>query len=464
MTAGRFAIHGHFYQPSRRDPFTGQPLPEPAAAPYRDWTSRITDESYAPNAQLGNFGRIGWDIGPTLARELRLEHPDLHALISSQEDGRNGMGQGYHHAILPLSSLRDRRTEIRWGLRDFELRYGHRPAGLWLPETAVDLTTLRICAEQGVRYTILAPWQGAGPELDTRHPHRVEVGGGRSIIVCFYDRVLSTALSFEPHETADADRFTNERILPRVRDAAATPDGAPLVLLATDGELYGHHHDFRDLFLSRLTTSPLPDGVERASLGRLLDGTTAADVPIARIVERTSWSCHHGVARWSAECPDAPDGRWKGPLRGAFDRLAGGVDALALQLARSLKLDLWAARDGYVDVVSGFAEADDWVTGWLGDNAPERSAILGPLLRAQEARLSMFVSDAWYWDDPSRPETAQAMRFAALAARTMDELAGSFLEAQLVEDLRPLRSPLTGQDGAALYREALRSVGQPPPR
>ena len=44
-------------------------------------------------------------------------------------------------------------------------------------------------------------------------------------------------------------------------------------------------------------------------------------------MERTSWSCHHGVARWHEACDCVPDGAWKGPLRAAFDRLAEGIDA-----------------------------------------------------------------------------------------------------------------------------------------
>src|SRR5258705_8218480 len=105
------------------------------------------------------------------------------------------MAQAFHHTILPLASAADRRTEIRWGLREFELRFGRRAAGLWLPETAVDLPTLRILAEEGVRYTILAPWQAAESGIDSRRPYRVALGSGASITVVFYDAGLSAAVS-----------------------------------------------------------------------------------------------------------------------------------------------------------------------------------------------------------------------------------------------------------------------------
>ena len=247
----RLAIHGHFYQPSREDPFTGLTPAEDGAAPYRDWNERIAAECYGPNAAAGNFGRIGFDLGPTLGRWLRRERPETHDAIAAQGRGNGSMAQPFHHAILPLAATRDRRTEIRWGLRDAELRFGHRPAGLWLPETAVDLLTLRIAAELGVRYTILAPWQAATSDLDTRRLYRVELGANRSIVVAFYDGALSAAVSFEPSATADAERFSAERVRPAAGEPL--PDGhASLTLIATDGELYGHHMPFRDHFLEAL--------------------------------------------------------------------------------------------------------------------------------------------------------------------------------------------------------------------
>ncbi|CAN5558374.1 hypothetical protein BH20CHL6_BH20CHL6_08220 [soil metagenome] len=509
MSLPRLAIHGHFYQPPRIDPFSGRPLVEPSAAPYRDWTSRITDECYAPNAELANFSRIGWDIGPRLATFLHRERPQVHEQIRLQETGHNGLAQAYHHSILPLASARDRRTEIRWGLRDFELRFGHRPPGLWLPETAVDLLTLRIAAQEGVRYTILAPWQAEGA-LDTRRPYRVELGGGLEMAVVFYDGGLSASASFEAQTTIDADRFARERILPRIM---ASPAGrraaeAPLVLIATDGELYGHHHAFRDLFLARLSGGSLrgsagkiaealetgeqalsgpvaggalngrvatEHGFRVVTVGDALAETPLGRLPTATIREATSWSCHHGVARWSAECPDAADGRWKQPLRGALDRLAGAIDAVSEGLAQELRIDLWGARDAYADVISEFLAPEEAIAEALrsaAEQAPSQAARLAgrqprdiaqSLLTAQASRLAMFISDAWFWDDPSRPETAQALRFAGHAARCVDEVAQTTLERGFVEDLAAIRSPGTGHEGVALYAAALAAVDQAPP-
>lgn len=519
---GRLAVHGHFYQPERCDPFSSLVPGDPAASPAHDWNERITDECYAPNAERGNFGRIGWDVGPTLARWLRRERPDVHTAIVRQEMGRNGMAQAFHHAILPLASVRDRRTEIRWGLRDFELRFGHRSLGLWLPETAVDLLTLRIAAEEGVRYTILAPWQ-AGVAVDTRRLYRVELGGGDSMIVAFYDDVLSARVSFDPGATLDADRFALESVAPALAGTAApqpsagfphaplgtpgdsdSPSGTapgdphsfrrsevpslparpavvseelpPLLLIASDGELYGHHATFRDLFLARLTAWHYP-GFGVTTLGDLVADALQREesLPLATIRDATSWSCHHGIARWSAECPDARDGRWKQPLRAALDRLAARLDLVTERECAAMGIDAWAARDAYADVASEFLEAGELVDRLLGEavnGAPARAqaiagngsaARLGTLLLAQTSRLTMFASDAWFWEDAARPETMQSLRYAAHAVRLIDDLAGTDLETPFVEDLTALHSPGTGADGAELYARALTSIGQPAP-
>jgi hypothetical protein len=468
VTRGRLVVHGHFYQPRRADPFSGRTPPEPSAAPYGDWTSRVDAECYRPNAERGNFGRISWDLGPTLADWLADHDAETYRRIVAQDAGasdvgsRTGMAQGYHHAILPLASATDQRTEVRWGIRDFEIRFGRRPTGLWLPETAVDRASLRVLAEEGIRHTILAPWQADG-EIDSRRPYRVDLDDGRSIVVAFYDAALSSAISFDPTATADADRFARDAVAPRMRDADAT------VVIATDGELYGHHQKFRDLFLERLV-APAPEVADRGfdvvDLESLLAGVAADGVGPGRVIDRTSWSCHHGVLRWTAECPDVPDGRWKGPLRAAFDRLAAGIDALTDEAFAALPgaPDRVATRDAYVDVLAGAQASDAFAATVLarGVAREEVSRLVG-LLEAQRWRLAMFASDGWYWEDPERVETRQVMRAAARAARLVDELLGSALERHLVADLALFVSPSTGADGASIYRSALTEIGQPPP-
>ena len=464
MTRPRLVVHGHFYQPPRLDPFSGTMPLDPSAAPARDWNERISADCYRPNAEAGNFAAISWDVGPTLAGWLETGDPVAYRGFVDGDRGANGMAQPFHHAIMPLASAADRRTEIRWGLRDFELRFGRRPIGMWLPETAVDLATLRDLATEGITHTVLAPWQVDAADLDTRRPARLDLGDGRQMIVALYDGLLSAAISFEPWATVDADRFVSDRLVPRFMHQPLADGSSPLVVIATDGELYGHHQPLREQFLARLVgaTAPLDRPFERVSLSQAISESAERGLPPARLRERTSWSCHHGVERWAASCACVPDGSWKGPLRIVLERLAGGIDALTDRLARELPgvPDPWAARDTYVDVVVGAVTPAAFATAWLGPTATpgQRSAFLA-LMSAQRWRLAMFASCAWFWEDPLRPETAGALRSATRAARLMDRLAGTGMERRLVADLALVHGP-GGQDGVALLHAALLAVGQ----
>jgi len=238
-------------------------------------------------------------------------------------------------------------------------------------------------------------------------------------------------------------------------------------MIATDGELYGHHQKFRELFLQRLLTAgALTQGIAVTSPGRWLgNGTDLATLPRVTIRERTSWSCHHGVARWGAECPCATGGHWKPALRAAFERLAAAIDVRTEIAAAELGIDPWAARDRYVDVASEYAHGDTWAAHELeaAGRRPEVDARerLMLLMAAQTSRLAMFSSCGWFWDDPHRPEVHQVLRSAAHAARLIDGTFGSRLERTLVDDLAAVLTPAGDADGPQLYRAALAAVGQP---
>lgn len=474
---GRLVVHAHFHQPPREDPFTGRVPREAGAAPHHDWNTRIAAECYRPLATEGAFRRLSFDVGVPLADWLAAHERQVErALVAGDRAAPGGLALAipFHHTILPLATIPERRTEIRWGLRSFEARFGRPARGAWLPETAVDLATLRLLADAGIEFTILAPWQAEDEGLDTRRPYRVELGDGRELTVALYDAGISGAISFDPGATADADRFAREVVAPRL---AGTPfdDGTPgLLLVATDGELYGHHQPFRDLFLARLLSTatdgptdagptaagPAVTGYELAGLAAAIDASPRP-FPAIRIRDRTSWSCHHGVARWGWECPDARDGRWKAPLRAALARLATGIDAVAAATLAPAGIALEPLRDDYAEVLVGAETRDDFAARWLPRRSPVAPDELVTLLEASRWRLAMFASDGWFWDDPLRLETKGVLRAAARAARLVDGLGGTGLERALREDLSLVVSPSSHLDGAAIYRLALEEVGQP---
>jgi Domain of unknown function (DUF3536) len=274
---------------------------------------------------------------------------------------------------------------------------------------------------------------------------------------------LSAAVSFEPWSTVDADAFVTGHIAPAMASRARDDDEEQLLVIATDGELYGHHQPFREYFLARLVGRTAPNDLpyDRPSMDDAVARAVARGLEMGTLRERTSWSCDHGIDRWMGGCGCVPDGDWKAPLRSALERVAGGVDAATDHVARSLpgSPDPWSLREAWVDVVLGVRSGDQVIQEQTGGTAPEHAAALTRLMEAQRWRLSMFASCAWFWDRADRIETAGALRAAMRAARLVDGIAGTDLERRLVGDLRLIEAD--GVDGVALLEIALRAVGAP---
>jgi hypothetical protein len=454
------AIHGHFYQPPREDPFTGKLPRERGAEPYHNFNEKIAAECYGPNAELGNFGRISFDLGPTLASWLEVHEPTTYAAILAQERAHveryghsNGMAQVYNHVIMPLASAHEKRIQVAWGIADFEHRFGHAPDGMWLGETAADSATLGILLDHGIRYTVLAPWQAAGP-IDTAEPYWVRLDDGRRIAAFFYHGELSGRVSFDSSLTQNADVF-GLKDLPRHIDKERTARNEPqLILIATDGELYGHHLQYREKFLAHLLqVSAVSRGFEVTSLGRYLAAhPPRRDVAVA---EATSWSCHHGVQRWRGDCECiADDGEWKWSLRQALTRLAARIDTLYEAAARKLLRDPWIAEEEYIWVRLGAtSRADFWARHARNPKTGQRRALA--LLETQYYRHLMFASCAWFFEDLDRIEPRNAIAYGLRALREAERLHKVELLSAYTSDLRGARSTESGRSGADLVAEAL---------
>lgn len=452
MPKNHFCAHGHFYQPPREDPFTGIIPQEYGAEPYNDWTERIFHECYLPNAQAGNFQKVSFNIGPTLFAWMDKHHPETARMIAEQENQvfqrtglSNAMAQPYFHLIMPLASARDKRTMIRWGVKDFAYRFGRAPQGMWLPETAVDLATLNTLAEQGIEFTILAPWQAKDPTLDTTRPYLVKTGGRSEIAVFFYNAFLSGEISFNPSSSENADTFVREWLVPQSEYLKQNRD--QLFLVASDGELYGHHQPFRDKFLSYV----LDGAVEKAGIIHQFPAQWLRDFPArdyAEILENTSWSCHHGIERWRNVCGDAPTATWKKPLREFMDQLAASIDAIYHARLQPLIIDPWTLRDQYVDILLGITSIESLIAKHaFGQLTPGQQTMAALLINAQYERLRMFSSDAWFFYDLDRIEPLNALKYAAHAASLVEAATGQDPSDGLVRIIAEAHSELSGLTG-----------------
>lgn len=471
-------IHGHFYQPPREDPWTGRVPAQAGAAPYHDWNERIERECYGPitsarilDARTGVerrwnvLERMSFDFGPTLLTWMERHATGTYAAILRADrescarlDGHgNAMAMAYHHTILPLASERDRRTEIRWGIADFRRRFGREPEGMWLPETAVDGPTLTALAAEGIRFTVLAPHQVADIPEGGR-PGRVETPAG-PVAVFVYDGPLSHAVAF-------GDLVRDGMAWADTMAAPAATDPPVLRSICTDGETYGHHHEFAEMGLAAaLTELEARNDVRVENFASFL----ARHPPVeeVRIVEPTAWSCAHGVERWRAACGCRADAAaetsqaWRTPLRESLEWLADGLHSLFEARAEGVLTDPWAARDAYgavVDDPAGRAAAlvDDWVAPGSG---PEAMVEAISLLEMERDALRLFTSCAWFFDDVARVEPGQVLTYAAHALGLAGG-DGAALERGFVERLEAARSndPEVGT-AADIFREIRGGVG-----
>jgi len=532
---GRFiAIHGHFYQPPRENPWLETVETQDSAAPYHDWNERITAECYAPNGAsrivnpdnqiiriINNYARISFNFGPTLLSWLEENAPRAyHHIIeadrrSQMRFGGHGsaMAQVYNHIIMPLSSTRDRVTQIRWGIADFQSRFGRMPEGMWLSETAADSETLSLLADHGILFTVLAPsqcarvrplaeqpkrklkpdddevskpaspasWQETpNASVDTTRPYLVRLKSGRSIAVFFYDGPRSRAIAFD-RLLNSGDDFAN-RLMAGFRPDPVVGDAKPkaqLVHVATDGESYGHHHRYGEMALSyALRLIEQRGEATLTNYGEFLD-RFPPDCQ-AEIYENTSWSCFHGVERWRSDCgcnggKAGWNQKWRGPLREALDWLRDTIAPLTEKIGQGLFKDVWAARDAYIEVVlargettcghpgNPVANADPFLNAQAARplDATERVVAL-KLMEMQRHAMLMYTSCGWFFDDISGIETVQIIAYAGRVVQLAAEVFGpdaAGLEDGFVERLRLAKSnDPRAVDGGEIYLRHARTA------
>jgi alpha-amylase/alpha-mannosidase (GH57 family) len=459
-------VHGHFYQPPRENPWLETVEMQDSAAPYHDWNDRITAECYAPNGAsriqnleneivriVNNYGRMSFNFGPTLLSWLEEKQPRAYANIleADKNSARRYSGHGsalaqvYNHIIMPLASLRDARTQIRWGIADFRSRFDRMPEGMWLAETAVSRQVLDLLAQEGILFTVLAPnqcarvrrlvqegyppdWTGTpNDSVDTSQPYLVKLDGGRTISVFFYHGPNSRAIAFEG--LLDSGEKFATRLMSTFRGNDGTPQ---LSHVATDGESYGHHHKQGEMALSFAM-----HWMELKGLATLTNyGEYLAKFPPtseAEVVENSSWSCSHGVERWRSDCgcnggKAGWNQRWRKPLRDALDFLRDATAPLAEQAAKDLLTDLWAARDAYIDVVLDRSPAA--IRRFFRDQAvrdltlEERTRVL-ELMELERHTQLMYTSCGWFFDEISGLETVQIIAYAGRVLQLACELFGA---------------------------------------
>jgi len=501
-TTKRFiCIHGHFYQPPRENPWLETVETQDTAAPYHDWNERVCAECYATNGAartvnsknqiiriVNNYSRMSFNFGPTLMSWLRENAPRTYRMVlDGERRSRKFFGghssataQVYNHVIMPLANKRDKITQIRWGIADYENHFGIVPEGMWLAETAADSETLELLAEHGIKFTILAPHQckrirplkadatDTDPAwttplsslVDTTRPYLMRFASGVSIAVFFYDGASSRAIAFEGLLNS------GESFAGRLKAGFKDNTQPQLESVATDGESYGHHHRHGEMALAYAVRLLEQDKtVKLTNYGQFLEKFPPEWE--CEIVEDTSWSCAHGVERWRSNC-GCNGGRpgwnqeWRTPLRQALDELRDAIAPMTEEEGAKLFKDVWAARDGYIDVI--LDRNAEVVERFLEDHqshspsAQERVRALQLMEMQRHAQL-MYTSCGWFFDDISGIETVQVIAYAARALQLARELFGEHaagLEPAFLARLAEAKSNVASAgDGARIYKEKM---------
>jgi alpha-amylase/alpha-mannosidase (GH57 family) len=483
-------IHGHFYQPPRENAWLEEVEVQDSARPYHDWNERVTAESYEPNSAsrildaedrivdiVNNYASISFDAGPTLLAWMEKRSPAVYrAILDADRQSRarfrghgGAMAQAYNHLIMPLAGSRDKRTQVVWGIRDFESRFGRKPEGMWLPETAVDLESLDVMAEHGILFTVLSPtqayrvralkggeWQDASQgRVDPKRPYLCRLPSGSKIAIFFYDGPIS-------HDVAFGDLLRNgERFAKRLVQAFSDGRSGPeLVHIATDGETYGHHHRFGDMALAYcLNYLEANKLAEITVYGDYLE-RFPPDCEV-QIVERSSWSCGHGVERWRSDCGDSTGAhpgwnqKWRAPLREAMDWLGPQAAIVYEKEMAAYSKDPWALRDEYIRVI--LDRSPETVEAFIAEHVrrplapPEKTAFL-KLLELERHAMLIFTSDGWFFDDISNVETVQVIQYASRAMQLIRDVTGEDLEPEYVRKLGKAASNVTGYgSGTSIY-------------
>ncbi|MFT5834944.1 MAG: alpha-amylase/alpha-mannosidase (GH57 family) [Cognaticolwellia sp.] len=485
-------IHGHYYQPPRENPWLEVIEYQDSAHPFHDWNERINVECYAPNASsrilnddglikkiVNNYAKISFNMGATLLSWLEDKDPETYQkILDADKESMNyfsghgsAIAQAYSHLIMPLASDRDKRTQVRWGIDDFKHRFKRMPEGMWLAETAVDTATLEILAEEGIKYTVLAPRQAKAfrkvgdknweylqhAAVDPRLGYWYNLPSGKKIALFFYDGRVAQDVAFN-NLLSNGASLAN-RILETIDYHTDEPQ---LAHIATDGESYGHHHRYGEMALSAaIKHIDRQENVKLTNYGEFLE--LCPPTHEIQIYENSSWSCVHGVERWRSNCGCHTGGgpgwhqKWRAPLREALDWLSDELNMIYERKGAMYFENPWAVRDAFIEVMLDRSEEN--VIAFLEKNAikkptpTDRTEMLR-LLELQRNATLMYTSCGWFFNDVSGIETSQILKYACRSIYYARQVAGVDLQDIFIKKLEAAPSNIAKHGNAGeIYRK-----------
>lgn len=453
--SGTVIIHGHGHQPHRvlpylRNPHTLRAIPsteksaiQAASGKCVNWTAVALQESYGPLMGKGPdqsaYRQISFNFSPILLEQLKvfdyefiknLKKSDMLS-IKDQEGHGNAVATGFDHVILPLAIRSDREIQIGWGIEHFKHSFGRGPEGFWLPEAAVDAQTLETLSSFGIQFVILSPsqvkkvrgeagwqpiWYKDGfpmmedrKPVETGKPYRIKTPGGREIAVFLYNPYLLKELAYGELLNSGGDSLTTQIYYQLCN--------YPFVGATVDIETFGHHKKggVQTLFDYLAKTSEHKHRL--TNYGRLLAEARKTPEVMTDLELRfpSSWSCAHGVGRWSKDCGCERSNPWRWFLRSALVDLAKRADGVFDKVTDKWLRDPEGAKLRYIHVLLGITTFEEFLSQEQRANkviSSSKFEKLSGIFDSLVSRQAMFVSCAWFFRG-MRMEAGYALAQAA---------------------------------------------------
>jgi len=307
----RFRVfwHGHGYQPWRKLGFEGDK--QDIFDISENWNKKVTDECYRRLVEPIVQDFDGQHQYPPL-----IESPffSFHLFGSIRSFIKEYCGNDWDkikeavrkqpipildpicHPILPLLPAEIQEILIEAGIHAWENDYDiklrnkrgkfKKPVGFWLPEMAVNQITLNVLAKKGIHFVFLRREQiEAGEEASI---YEIETDT-QPIYAFVTDTEISNAISGGT-QTKDAEDFYR-------RHQSLIDNRSRPPMLANDVETIDHHHPMMRFFFNYLFRNIF--GGDNNPDNRFTRGT--AMIKRGKVIDNTSWTCPHGLGRWTGE-------------------------------------------------------------------------------------------------------------------------------------------------------------------
>jgi len=476
-------IHGHFYQPPRENPWTGEIEEQPGAKPFHDWNERIYSQCYMPNSEaeiinddsrivkhINNYEYLNFNFGPTLLAWINRKHPETYNKIieadkisvQKYKGHGNAIAMCYNHMIMPLADFNDKVTQVTWGLEDFKHHFGRESEGIWLPETACNYETIEVLINLNVKYIILDTGQAALVRkfgdtewtdvnigsIDPGQPYRCYSGINKDkyIDLFFYNGPVSKAVAF------DDVLFSSQNLIGKIKEASEhNTSEENLVSISTDGETFGHHKKFAERTLAYFINSIVPaENINIYNYGHYLElhpPEVEVKIKAGDNGEGTSWSCVHGVKRWKDDCGCGGSGdwhqKWRKPLRDTMDWLRDNLIQIYEQQGSNYFNNVWIARNKYINVILDESSKHDFIAHHCKkDLNIEETAAAFRILEMQKFAMLMYTSCGWFFSELSGLETVKILEYAARAIEIAESITKLPIEKEFLKKLYAAKSNL----------------------